>query len=109
VDHLGTSDMREVERRIDSGDAYAKLVRDALIYHIAKSIGALSIVLYGKPDAIILTGGIVHSDALVKGLKERVGFIAPILTYPGEFEMEALANGALRVIRGEEVAKIYRG
>jgi butyrate kinase len=108
-DHLGTSDMREVDRMIADGDEYAKLVRDALIYHIAKSIGALATVLYGKPDAIVLTGGIARSEAVVEGVRERVGFIAQVLTYPGEFEMEALANGALRVLRGEEQAKLYKG
>jgi butyrate kinase len=108
-DHLGTSDMREVERMIAGGDEYARLVRDALIYHIAKSIGALSIVLYGKPDAIVLTGGIARSEPVVEGIKARVGFIARVLAYPGEFEMEALANGALRVLRGEEQPNIYRG
>jgi butyrate kinase len=108
-DHLGTSDMREVERMIADGDEYAKLVRDGLIYHIAKSIGALSVALCGKLDAIVLTGGIVHSKSMVKCLRERVEFIAPVLAYPGEFEMEALANGALRVLRGAEQPKIYRG
>jgi butyrate kinase len=108
-DHLGTADMREVGRRAESGDEYAALVRDALVYHIAKSIGAMSTVLYGKPDAIVLTGGIVHSEYVVKALTERVGSIARVLVYPGEFEMEALAKGALRVLRGEEEAKIYKG
>jgi butyrate kinase len=108
-DHLGTSDMREVDRMIEDGDEYARLVRDALIYHIAKSIGALSIVLYGKPDAIVLTGGVARSESIVEGLRARVGFIAQVLSYPGEFEMEALANGALRVLREGEQPKVYLG
>jgi butyrate kinase len=108
-DHLGTSDMREVERMIENGYEYAELVRDALIYHIAKSIGAFSTVLCGKADAIVLTGGIVHSDVIVEGIRKRIEFIAPILAYPGEFEMEALVNGALRVLRGEEETKVYKG
>jgi butyrate kinase len=108
-DHLGTSDMREVESMIANGDEYARLVRDAQIYHVAKSIGAFSTVTNGKVDAIVLTGGLVHSDAIVEGLKERVGFIAPVMAYPGEFEMEALANGALRILRGEEETKTYKG
>jgi butyrate kinase len=108
-DHLGTSDMREVERLIEGGNTYAELVRDALIYQIAKSIGSFSTVLCGKIDAIVLTGGIVHSDIIVSGIRKRIEFIAPVLAYPGEFEMEALVNGALRVLRGEEETKVYKG
>jgi butyrate kinase len=109
VDHLGTSDMREVERMIEGGDEYARLVRDAQIYSIAKTIGAFATVLEGRMDAIVLTGGLAHSAAIVDGIKSRVGFIAPVLSYPGEFEMEALANGALRVVRGMESLKEYKG
>ncbi|MCL1895976.1 MAG: butyrate kinase [Clostridiales bacterium] len=107
LDHLGTADMREVDRMVQGGDEYARLVREALVYHISKSIGALSAVLCGKADAIVLTGGVVNSRYISDGIKGRVGFIAPVLVYPGEFEMEALANGALRVLRGEEAVKIY--
>ena len=109
VDHLGTSDMLEVKRRIDEGDEYARIVYHAFVYQIAKEIGAMAAVLCGKVDALIFTGGIAHDETLVALLKERVGFIAPIKVCAGEFEMEALAAGALRVLRGEETAKVYTG
>ena len=109
VDHLGTSDLRDVEKMMNDGDEYAQLVYDALIYQIAKTIGAMSTVLFGDVDAIALTGGISYSKYLVESVTERVCSIAPVLVFPGEFEMEALANGALRALRGEEEVKIYRG
>jgi butyrate kinase len=107
TDYLGTSDMREVDLRIAEGDGYAALVRDAMIYQIAKSIGAMSTALNCDFDAIVLSGGMAHSKYIVDELKKRTGRIAPILVYPGEFEMEALANGAMRVLRGEETPKKY--
>jgi butyrate kinase len=109
INHLGISDMLEVEKRIDAGDRYAKLVYDAMIYQIAKSIGAYTAVLSGRVDAVVLTGGMVNSPYLRDSLKSMVGFIAPVIEYPGEFEMEALAGGALRVMRGEEATRIYTG
>jgi len=107
VAYLGTHDMREVENRIDNGDQKAKIVFEAMAYQIAKEIGAMSTVISGKIDAIILTGGMAFSDKLVALLKERVEFIAPIFVFPGEQEMKALALGALRVLKGEEKAKNY--
>jgi butyrate kinase len=109
VDHLGTSDMREVERRIEDGDKYAACVYEAMLSSVAKSIGGFATVLEGRLDAIVLTGGVMHSKLAQAGLKKRVEFIAPVLIYPGEFEMEALCHGALRVLRGEEEAKHYTG
>ena len=109
VDHLGTSDVLEVKEMIRSGDRYAKLVYDAFIYQIAKNIGSMAAVLCGTVDAIVLTGGIARDEELVEKLKVRAGFIAPFLVYPGEFEMEALAKGALRVLRGEEEPVVYTG
>ncbi len=109
VDHLGTSDAREVEKMIDDGDTYAKKVYDAMIYQIAKSIGECAAVLKGKVDGIIFTGGMAYSDYLVETLSEYVDWIAETTAMPGEFEMEALAAGPLRVKRGEEEAKIYPG
>lgn len=109
VDHLGTSDTREVKRRIEAGDKYAKLIYDAMIYQIAKEIGSMAAVLRGEIDAIIFTGGISNDEYLTGELKGYVGFMAPVIVMPGEFEMEALAAGALRVLRGEEPAKEYTG
>ena len=105
--HLGTDDVEEVERRIDKGDEKAKLVYQAMVYQIAKEIGAMATTLYGKVDAIVLTGGIAHSERLVNLIKERVKFLSSVLVFPGEDEMEALTLGALRVLSGEEKAKEY--
>jgi butyrate kinase len=109
VDHLGTSDVTEVLKRIRNKDGYAKIVYDAMIYQIAKNIGAYATVLKGRVDAILLTGGIAHDDYLVDRITDRVKYIAPVVVYAGEFEMEALAAGALRVLTGQEQAKTYTG
>jgi len=109
TDHLGTSDAREILAKIESGDKYAKLVYDAFIYQIAKAIGGCAAILSGKVDAIILTGGISHDKYLTGKLTEYVGWIATIAIQPGEFEMEALAAGAVRVMSGEESSKTYNG
>lgn len=105
--YLGTNDAREVQRRIKSGDEYAKLIYQAMAYQISKEIGAGATVLKGKVDAIVLTGGIAHDDGFIDWIKESVEFIAPVKVYPGEFEMAALAQGVLRVVRGQEEIRIY--
>ena len=97
----------EVERRIAAGDGRARLVYEAMAYQIAKEIGAMATVLMGQVDAIVITGGLAHSDMLLGWIRDRVAWIAPILVYPGEDEMLALAQGALRVLRGEETARTY--
>ncbi len=107
VAYLGTSDGREVEKRIDRGDEYAKLIYEAMAYQTAKEIGAYATVLKGKVDAIILTGGLLYDKNIKNWLLERVNYIAPIKVYPGEDEMAALAQGGLRVLRGEEKPIIY--
>jgi butyrate kinase len=107
VAYLGTNDAREVEKRIEQGDKKAKTVYEAMIYQIACEIGLRAVALRGKVDAIVLTGGLSHSQMIVKRLKEYVGLIAKILVFPGQDEMKALALGALRVLRGEEEAKTY--
>ncbi|MCH3951625.1 MAG: butyrate kinase [Acidaminococcus sp.] len=109
VDHLGTADAREVKARADAGDAYARLIYDAMIYQIGKEVGAMAAVLHGKADAIILTGGISYDEYVTSKLKEMIGFIAPVEVMAGEFEMEALAAGAIRVLKGEEIAKDFTG
>jgi butyrate kinase len=105
--HLGTNDAREVERRIVEGDDHARLIYEAMAYQIAKEIGLMSTVLRGKPDAIVLTGALGHSEMLMGWIRERVEWIAPLLIYPGADEMRAMAQGALRVLRGEEEAQQY--
>jgi len=107
VSHLGTNDVREVVKKIEQGDNYARLIFEAMCYQIAKEIGAMATVLKGKVEAIILTGGIAHNEVLVNKIKDRVGWIAPVVVYPGEEEMKALAEAAIRVIKGEEKAKTY--
>lgn len=105
--HLGTSDCRVIEKMIKDGDQRADLVFQAQAYQIAKGIGLLSIVLKGKCDAIILTGGVARSQMLTDRIKEYVSFIAPVAVLPGENEMEALALGGLRLLSGEETARQY--
>lgn len=107
VAYLGTNDAREVVKRIEAGDHYAKLVYDAMIYQIAKEVGACSTVLKGDLDYIVLTGGLAYENYLVSQLTERIKFIAEVLVYPGENELLSLAQGALRVLNNEESAKIY--
>ncbi|QSX07277.1 butyrate kinase [Sedimentibacter sp. zth1] len=105
--HLETVDAREVEKRIHDGDEKAKLIYETMAYQIAKSIGELSVTLYGNVDRIILTGGIAYSKMLTDLVIKRVNFIAPVEVIPGENEMESLTLGALRVLRGEEKARDY--
>ncbi|MBN1997259.1 butyrate kinase [candidate division KSB1 bacterium] len=107
VAYLGTNDMREIEPRVKNGEQYAALVVDALVYQIAKEIAAHTAVLNGKVHAVVLTGGLVYNAFLVKKLVRRVEFIAPVLVFPGESELEALAHGALRVLKNQEKAKEY--
>lgn len=105
--HLGTHDCRVVEKMIAAGNDRAKLIYEAEAYQIAKGIGELAPVLKGKVDYIILTGGIAFSKMMTDMIKEQVDFIAPIEVMPGEMEMEALALGALRILRGEETPSIF--
>ena len=105
--HLGTNDMREILKRIQHGDEHAKLIVDAMIYHVAKNIAAEGAVLCGKVDAILLTGGLAHSEYIISELRRRIGFLAPVYTFPGEDEMEALALNALAVLQGKREAKVY--
>jgi butyrate kinase len=108
VAYLGTNDGSIIQKRIDAGDEQAKFIFEVMCYQIAKEIGSGATVLKGRVDAIILTGGLAYNSFLVNYIKERVEFISPLLVYPGEDEMEALALGGLRVLKGEEVAKEYK-
>ncbi len=104
---VGTSDAREVEKRIAAGDKEAALAYEAMALGVAQSIGRLSVVACGKVDAIILTGGIAYSKMFTDCIRSRVEFIAPVTVIPGENEMQALADGAYRVLTGTEQAKQY--
>lgn len=102
---VGTSDGRTIEEMINSGDEKAALAYEAQAYQIAKAVGLLSAVLEGKVDAVILTGGLAFSTFLTDRIKRMIGFIAPVEVFPGEFEMEALALGGLRILQGLEAAR----
>lgn len=105
--YLGTADVEEVLKRIKAGDEMARLIFGAMIYQIAKEIGAMAAALKGRLDGIILTGGMSNSTELTDAVSEYVRFLAPVHVLPGEREMEALAEGAFRVLDGEEAAKEY--
>jgi butyrate kinase len=107
MSHLGTDDARMVEARIEGGDVEAEEVYRAMAYQIAKEIGAMATVLEGRVDKILLTGGLASSSILMGWISERVGFLAKVEVWPEVGEMKALALGALRVLKGEEVAKEY--
>jgi len=109
VSHLGTSDAREVCAMAEEGNRYAELLWQTMIYQIVRYIGAMAGVLHGKVDGILLGGGMVHNKGLVKSITEACSWIAPVSAYPGEFELEAMAAGASRVLNGQEEARIYTG
>jgi butyrate kinase len=107
--YLGTKDLREVERRIAAGDSNAALIFDAMVYQIAKDVGAMATVLNGRVDAILLTGGMAHSEKLIGQLQPAIEWISTVVVYPGEDELQALAEGALRVLRHDEQAHELKG
>src|SRR5690606_21944221 len=102
-----TRDLREVERRIDAGDERARRVYDAMAYQMRKEIGAMAAALGGRPDAILLTGGMARSGRLVDASRGGLTWLAPVHGHPGEDELRALAEGALRVLEGTEPARAY--
>lgn len=108
VAYLGVNDMQEVKRRMNDGDEFAKRVYLGLAYQLSKAIAALSVVFKGDIDGIVLTGGVAYDGTFINWVKDRCSFLAPILVFPGEEEMEALAFGALRVLKNEEKAKQYK-
>ena len=104
---LGEPDVRKVEARIAEGDAEADLVHQAMALSVARAIAKLAVVVDGQVDAIVLTGGIAFSQLFTERVAQRVRFIAPVTVIPGENEMQALADGALRVLDGTEAATVY--
>lgn len=106
--YFGTSDCRVIEKMIADGDEKARLVYEAMAYQVAKGIGEMAPVLRGEIDHIVLTGGLAYSKMLTDMISERTAFIAPVEIMPGEDEMEALALGILRILKGEESAGEYR-
>ena len=105
--YLGTGDLREIDRRIEDGDQDAAFYLEAMAYQMAKDIGQQATVLKGQVDAIVLTAGMARSKRLTDLITERVSFIAPVLVFPGAYEMEALVQGVLRIERGEEPVNAY--
>lgn len=104
VAHLGVNDSREVEKMIENGDEHAKLIYDAMALNVARKIGEEAATVAGDVEAIILTGGIAYSEYFTSEIKKNAEWIAPVIVYPGENEMESLALGGLRVLRGQEEA-----
>ncbi len=109
VSLLGTDDVREIHKRIDSGDSWAALVYHSFAYMLAKYIGSYACVLEGKVDAIIMTGGVSNDTAFIDMIKQYSEWIAPVISYGGDFEMEALASGAVRALTGKEPLLEYTG
>ncbi|PKQ60949.1 butyrate kinase [Labilibaculum filiforme] len=107
VAHIGTNDAYDVELKAKAGDEKAKLIQDAMSYQVGKAIGEMASVLKGEVDGILLTGGIAHNPDLVNYIKEMVSFIAPVVVYPGEDEMKALAMNGYMVLRGEIQPREY--
>ena len=106
---FGTSNSDVIHKMVEDGDEVAGRVWDAMIYQIIKWIGMMSTPLKGKVDAILLTGGLLRFPEIGERIEESCGFIAPVFQYPGEFEQEAMAAGAMRILTGEEKLKIYPG
>ena len=107
VAYFKTNNAYEIELMADEGDDKANLIQDAMSYQVAKEIGAMATVLQGDVDGIILTGGVANNPMVVEFIKKMVSFIAPVIIYPGEDEMHALAMNGLRVLKGELQAKVY--
>ncbi|MHC4985624.1 MAG: butyrate kinase [Planctomycetota bacterium] len=107
MSHLGTTDAREIERRVIDGDAYAQLVCQAMAYTVAKHICALAAAVDGAVDAVVLTGGLAHAKMLTDWITRRVSFLAPVHVVPGENEMIALREGVARALAGDEPIRVY--
>lgn len=109
VSHTGISDALELTKRAKNGDKYAEMLWNTMIYQIVKCIGSMAAVLHGRVDGILLGGGMVYNEEMVGKIREACEWIAPVSAYPGEFEMEAMAAGAGRVLCGKENVKKYGG
>lgn len=107
VAYLGTNNALDVEQRTDAGDEKAALIQSAFAYQVAKEVGAMSTVMKGKVDAILLTGGVAYGKPVVNMIRERVEHIAPVFVYPGEDEMKALAMNGLMLLNHEIEPRVY--
>jgi len=106
--YLGTADGREVEKMVEDGDKQADLIFRAMVYQVAKEIGALSTTMFGKVDGIVLTGGLAYSEKMTSLIRKRIQYLGKVFVYPGEGEVEALRDSALRVLRKETTAQNYQ-
>ena len=107
ISYFGTADMRDVEKLIDEGNEEAALLYEAMALNTAKTIARIAPSVDGQIDCIVLTGGLAYSERFVNSIRKHAGFVGPIEVIPGENEMKALAEGTLRVLRGEEKARIF--
>jgi len=107
--HFGTSNSDVIHAMVEAGDPRAVRVWQAMIYQVCKAIGSMAVALEGSVDGIVLTGGLLRFDDVLQDIRRRCGWIAPVTAYPGEFEQEAMAAGAMRVLTGEEQALTYSG
>ena len=107
VSHLGTNDGREMEEKVKAGDEKTTLIVQAMAYQVSKTIGEMATVVCGRVDAIVLTGSFAYFPEFIEWIKERVGWIAKVMVYPGEDEMTALAEAGIRVLKGEEPVREY--
>ncbi len=105
--YLGSDRMEEIEQRIAGGDEHARRIVDAMIYQIAKEIGAMFVAVGCDVEAIVLTGGLTRSELVRTALRRRVGRLAPVIVFEGSLEMEALAAGAIDVLSGREQPRRY--
>ena len=108
IAHLGTNDVASIAHKAETGEEPYKGVLDAMLYTVAKQVGAMYVSLRGKVDAIILTGGIAHSDYCVGALREQIDYLAPVVLIPGEDEMGSLAFNALGALKGELPLQVYQ-
>lgn len=107
--HFGTSNSDVIHKKVEQGDPRATRVWQAMIYQVCKAIGSMAVALEGRVDGIVLTGGLLRFADVLEDIRRRCGWIAPVTAYPGEFEQEAMAAGAMRVLTGEEEALTYPG
>lgn len=105
--YLGSKDFLKIKDKYLEGETRTREVVQAMAYQVAKEAGALATVADGRVDAILITGGIAFNEFFTELIRKRIKFIAPVHLYPGEDEMQALAEGVSRVMRGEETPKKY--
>ena len=107
VAFFGSNDLKEIVRRGEDGDIRAKVWMEAFTLNIAKYIASEAADVCGKVDVILLTGGGAFGRNIVEGIRRRIGFIAPVETYPGEFELQSLAEHGYDILAGRSTVLVY--